>query len=364
MSSESLLAAVNEKIWEYETIKAVSSAQFGIKFSILANDITLISVQRWEVLSNGCNVVRGMNGSACCKDVTVRAGLADGCWSSYIPTSSKAPLIAGHGLQAKSYRSTADSHAWSLDYGHLTWCLVYLHPESLLQGEPGFGSFPAMTRRQLLLHPCSLATLFGVIHMGSRDTVAWMCTVTVLSKPLRDLYPGVGHRFYNQDHGFPTAVGCYTTRKEVQEISDTTILMRNVRLTRRCIEMGAVRTGLMLVYFPEVSSNGANVRMQVYTNAPREPWACAGILFEWQGRMIDESMIIEGDIDPLAARKQFLGGLEDDSRSIVHRSNKPGSAVYEFPYLRCNECICTLFASHTMKNSTDEFQVIWNWLKC
>lgn len=39
VTSRSLLAWVDEKIQEYETIKVVSSAQFSIKFSILANDV-------------------------------------------------------------------------------------------------------------------------------------------------------------------------------------------------------------------------------------------------------------------------------------------------------------------------------------
>ncbi|PBK62502.1 hypothetical protein ARMSODRAFT_980570 [Armillaria solidipes] len=52
MSSGSLLAGVDEKIREYETIKAVSSAQFGIKFSILANDnVTLIAPEQARAAS-------------------------------------------------------------------------------------------------------------------------------------------------------------------------------------------------------------------------------------------------------------------------------------------------------------------------
>ncbi|KAK0429824.1 hypothetical protein EV421DRAFT_1945900, partial [Armillaria borealis] len=112
-----------------------------------------------------------------------------------------------------------------------------------------------------------------------RENFAWLCNVMVQSKLRRDL-------------------------RQVLQIKIVFSPMRWV----------ATLQGRSSSYMTVAS---ANIGMQFYTNATQEPWVSAGFLFEWQQRTI-----VEGGMDPLAARKHFLGGLEDEFQDVEGHRNR------------------------------------------
>ncbi|PBK62503.1 hypothetical protein ARMSODRAFT_980571 [Armillaria solidipes] len=116
-----------------------------------------------------------------------------------------------------------------------------------------------------------------------RENFAWLCNVMVRSKLRRDL-------------------------RQVLQVKIVFSPMRWV----------ATLQGRSSSYMTVAS---ANIGMQFYTNATQEPWASAGFLFEWQQRMI-----VEGGMDPLAARKHFLGGPEDEFQDVEGHRN--GDAIF------------------------------------
>ncbi|KAK0244857.1 hypothetical protein EDD85DRAFT_785221 [Armillaria nabsnona] len=81
------------------------------------------------------------------------------------------------------------------------------------------------------------------------------------------------------------------------------------------------------VFFPKVPNNGHPVKSPiiivfVHTSGTREPWASAGILLK---RRSSGSAFCK---EPL-----FWEVLKMNVRSVVHGSNEPESAVYDFSYL-------------------------------